>query len=191
TPLLTPTGDRRIETFRPGDWILTAPEDNPEGGPEAKQVEEVFKSFARLWYLHLGGKVIRSTDEHPFFVKDKGWTSLTNVAAGDLLRSHDGQWVPVEHVRDSGESAPVYNLRIADYHTYFVGSREWEFSVWAHNACGNLNGNDAVSQFGIYKIWVKDKLRKIGKVDLLRVTESSGLPTRLHQQVRKLKELYG
>jgi len=30
----------------------------------------------------------------------------------------------------------VYNLRIADYHTYFVGSREWGFSVWAHNACG-------------------------------------------------------
>src|SRR5262249_8149112 len=28
----------------------------------------------------------------------------------------------------------VYNLRIADFHTYFVGSEEWSFSVWAHNS---------------------------------------------------------
>jgi hypothetical protein len=38
-------------------------------------------------------------------------------------------------VRDSGEDAPVYNLRIADYHTYFVGADDWGFSVWAHNWC--------------------------------------------------------
>jgi filamentous hemagglutinin len=30
--------------------------------------------------------------------------------------------------------ATVYNLRVAEYHTYFVGSLEWGFSVWAHNA---------------------------------------------------------
>src|SRR5581483_3096131 len=27
----------------------------------------------------------------------------------------------------------VYNLRVADYHTYFVGAPEWGFAVWAHN----------------------------------------------------------
>ncbi len=34
-------------------------------------------------------------------------------------------------------------------------------------------------------------LRKIGKADLLRKTLSSGLPTRIHQQVRKLIKIYG
>jgi hypothetical protein len=29
----------------------------------------------------------------------------------------------------------LYNLRVSDYHTYFVGCQEWGFSVWAHNAC--------------------------------------------------------
>jgi hypothetical protein len=33
--------------------------------------------------------------------------------------------------------------------------------------------------------------RKIGKADLDRVTEATGLPTRLHQQIRKLSETYG
>jgi hypothetical protein len=49
------------------------------------------------------------------------------------LRSHDGQWVPVKEVLASGEESTVYNLRIADYHTYFVGDTSWGFSVWAHN----------------------------------------------------------
>jgi hypothetical protein len=35
----------------------------------------------------------------------------------------------------TGKQERVYNLRVADYHTYFVGSEEWRFSVWAHNAC--------------------------------------------------------
>jgi hypothetical protein len=29
--------------------------------------------------------------------------------------------------------ANVYNMRVADYHTYFVGGAEWGFDVWAHN----------------------------------------------------------
>ncbi len=29
----------------------------------------------------------------------------------------------------------MYNVRVADHHTYFVGTDEWGFSVWAHNAC--------------------------------------------------------
>jgi hypothetical protein len=28
----------------------------------------------------------------------------------------------------------VYNLRVADFHTYFVGDKAWRFSLWAHNA---------------------------------------------------------
>jgi hypothetical protein len=42
--------------------------------------------------------------------------------------------VAVESVRDAGEVCTVYNIRVADCHTYFVGCDEWGFSVWAHNA---------------------------------------------------------
>src|SRR5262249_38908229 len=51
-----------------------------------------------------------------------------------LLGGHDGQWSAVEELFDTREFEPVYNLRVAEYHTYFVGSRGWGFSVWAHNA---------------------------------------------------------
>ena len=41
--------------------------------------------------------------------------------------------------------------------------------------------------FSIMNEW----LEKVGKADLNRVTQSSGLPTRLHQQVRKLEKVHG
>jgi hypothetical protein len=42
----------------------------------------------------------------------------------------------VEEVFDTGQYETVYNVRIADYHTYFVGGEDWGFSVWAHNNNG-------------------------------------------------------
>jgi hypothetical protein len=78
--------------------------------------------------------VIPTTPEHPFFVRGKGWTATREVEVGDEVIGHDGQWVAVEAVEDTGRIETVYNLRVAQYHTYFVGSREWGFSVWAHNA---------------------------------------------------------
>jgi hypothetical protein len=48
--------------------------------------------------------------------------------------SESGGWVTVEVVEDTGIWSTVYNLRVAEYHTYFVGTDEWGFSAWAHNA---------------------------------------------------------
>ena len=55
----------------------------------------------------------------------------------------------------------------------------------------NLNSNDAQGNFGVYEIYIDGKLHKIGKADLERITKSSQLPTRLHQQVRKKQEELG
>ena len=52
-----------------------------------------------------------------------------------MLSTHDGRWLPVEDVLDTGEYETVYNMRVADHHTYFVGMEAWGFGVWAHNTC--------------------------------------------------------
>jgi hypothetical protein len=41
--------------------------------------------------------------------------------------------VTVEEVYETGEYETVYNLQVADFHTYFVGGDGWAFDVWAHN----------------------------------------------------------
>ena len=117
-----------------------------------------------------GGVVIKTTGEHPFFVAArlcrlapahgeawaaKGgtggsalllreacgeWIPARALQPGDVLLSHDGAEVEVQGLSETGLWEPVYNLRVEEYHTYFVGCQEWGFSVWAHNMeCGGSN----------------------------------------------------
>jgi hypothetical protein len=73
-----------------------------------------------------------------------GWTAARQLRVGDALRSHDGQWLAVESVRDTGREEAVYNCRVAEYHTYFVGDQQWGFSVWAHNSYNPTNAPAAL-----------------------------------------------
>jgi hypothetical protein len=91
-----------------------------------------------VMYLHVGGRRVGTTGEHPFWVRGKGWLQADQVVAGDHLVGHDDQWVVVDAVERTEEYQTVYNLRVADSHTYFVGCAEWGFSLWAHNDYGEF-----------------------------------------------------
>jgi len=67
-------------------------------------------------------------------VRERGWTLAGELKPGDQLASLDGPWLAVESVLDSGLLTTVYNFRVSDYHTDFVGTDQWSFAVWAHNA---------------------------------------------------------
>jgi RHS repeat-associated protein len=134
TPLRTQEGSKLIEQFQPGDLIVSRHEGDRNGPIEAKVVLAVFARTGRILHLHAGGQVIRTTPEHPFWVEGAGWLEAGLLRAGDLVCSEDGQWVLVEEVYDTGEYETVYNLCVADFHTYYVGCQEWGWSVWAHNA---------------------------------------------------------
>jgi hypothetical protein len=46
----------------------------------------------------------------------------------------------------------VYNLRVADHHTYFVGDDDWGWAAWAHNAYvfrGDVNHVPASGPIGL------------------------------------------
>jgi serine protease inhibitor len=61
--------------------------------------------------------------------------AASELQVGDLLATHNGRWLEVENVVDTGQVETVYNLRVADYHTYFVGSGAWG-GLWVHNTYG-------------------------------------------------------
>ena len=132
--MLTPEGSKPIEEFQVGDLLLSRDENRVDGPVEAKVVEEVFVRTAPIMELRVGGRVIQTTGAHPFYVRGKGWRAAEILEIGDELATHDGQWVGVEGVENTGNYKTVYNLRVAGYHTYFVGGLEWGFSVWAYNA---------------------------------------------------------
>ncbi len=86
--------------------------------------------------LEIGGQKIGTTDEHPFYVPAReAFVPTRELQAGDQLISHDGRLMAIDAVRVTDQIANVYNMRVADYHTYFVGGALWGWDVWAHNAC--------------------------------------------------------
>jgi hypothetical protein len=156
TPLLTPGGVRAIEAFRVGDTILSRDEWDVGGEASVQYVEEVFVATGLVVNITAGGQTIGTTAEHPLWVVGKGWTAAQELQAGDVLVGHDQQRVAVVRVRVTGELATVYNLRVSNHHTYFVGRDEWGFSVWAHNACITLyqepsgNYHDKLRHWAVY-----------------------------------------
>ncbi|MCA9198158.1 MAG: Hint domain-containing protein [Planctomycetales bacterium] len=132
TPVMTPDGEKSIEQLKVGDLVLSRHEGNVEGDIRPKQIEEVFQGHAEILNLHVAGNVLRVTKPHRFFVQGKGWVAAEEIRVGDRLAT-DGGFEKVDEITESDEVAPVFNFRVADYHTYFVGRKEWGFSVWTHN----------------------------------------------------------
>ena len=144
TKLWTPQGYRAIEEIRAGDSVFSRDEWNPATPVEAKVVEEVFQRFARVLDLRVAGQSIRTTGEHPFYAAGLGWTPANELQSGMELLTASGEWVRVDGLDDTGEWEVVYNLRVADHHTYFVGDQDWGWAAWAHNLCWG----DAITNSG-------------------------------------------
>jgi YD repeat-containing protein len=140
-PMRTVWGSVPARDVRKGDKLLSRDENNEDGLIVAQEVEEVFVREGLISHLDLpNGVRIRTTNEHPFYVKGKGWLPLSEIRAGDEIRLEEPGWVTVKGVEHTGQWETVYNFRIKDFHTYFVGCDEWGFSVWAHNTdCANPN----------------------------------------------------
>jgi hypothetical protein len=135
TKLWTPQGYRAIEDIKAGERVYSRDQWDEGGEIVAKIVEEVFERYSVVWDIVADGRTIRTTSEHPFMVRGKGWTLAHELRVGDrLVCAETGRTVTVEAIRDTGERELVYNLRVADFHTYFVGGDEWGWAAWAHNA---------------------------------------------------------
>ncbi len=173
TPLLTPDGPIPIELLNVGDYVLSRSEWDANGVVEPKMVVEVYRRLSQIIHLHVGDQVIKTTGVHPFFVLGKDWILANEIKPGDRLVGHDNQAIIVDEVFDTGEYEVVYNLQIADHHTYFVGRKEWGFSVWSHNAeCAILiqDGNKF-----LLKSKVDGKLLKEGsKTEVIDFAKANG-----------------
>jgi hypothetical protein len=165
TPVRTPEGSKRIELIRPGDRVLSRDEFNRDGPLEAKVVEDNFNSLARIWVLRIAGQEIRTTKTHPFFARERGWVPVERLSPGDLIAGEECGWHPVEEVIDTGVYETVYNFRVADFHTYFIGTTRWGWSAWAHNTCWRVeetaDGVDLINPDGTRRSYpAKDAAHK-------------------------------
>ena len=107
---------------------------------QPRHVEKLFIRVGVILELRVAGRSIKTTVEHPFYVHGKGWQKAGTLEQGDMLRTRCGGFVTVDAVESTNEITTVYNMRVEEYHTYFVGDDSWGFSVEAHNAGGHYAG---------------------------------------------------
>lgn len=135
TSILTAGGHVAIETIKSGDMVWA---ENPETGEKAlkKVVQTYVKESSELIHVKVDGQEIVCTNEHPFYVPQKGWTAAEDLRAGDILVLQNGKYVTIEQVQHEILEQPVmvYNFEVEDFHTYYVGN----CSVLVHNDCGGL-----------------------------------------------------
>ena len=105
----------------------------PEGEVTTRRIEKTFSHVAPITELTIGGQVIRTTGSHRFHVEGKGWVPCSEIQSGNRISGMHGDSTVVESVVVTEEVTNVYNVRVAEDHTYFVGDESWRFSVWAHN----------------------------------------------------------
>ncbi len=111
TPLPTPEGSKPIEEFVPGDLVLSRDEDDPDGPVVAKVVEAVFVRYAPTLNVHIDGRVIGTTKEHPLHVQDKGWTAAGFLRMGIWSRergSSGWRWTE-SHLAGTCRLSIIYN----------------------------------------------------------------------------------
>jgi hypothetical protein len=140
TPILAQDCAKPIELFRKNDLLWAVPEDDPDAAPVLKRVLQVFVRVAPLFRMQIGGQLLRPTGEHEFYAFGRGWTPAMELKPGELICCNDNRWLQVDSIEQSKEVTTVYNVEVADCHTYFVGAPdEWGFAVWVHNsACVNI-----------------------------------------------------
>ncbi|KEZ48577.1 hypothetical protein AZ46_0216830 [Metabacillus indicus LMG 22858] len=130
TKVLTEDGEKPIEDIQVGDKVLA--KDEESGDQAYKEVEWLYeRDVDTIYQLHIKGKVIETTDEHPFWVVGEGWIKAKDLVKGDLLETSDGTTLSIDDIKIVKKHVTVYNFKVKDYHSYFVS----DLGVWTHNKC--------------------------------------------------------
>jgi len=123
------TALKNIETAQVGEMVLAT---NPETGKtEWKKIVRVFHNTSN----HLRHLTLRSestdevqkfetTDEHPFYVVEKGWVAAADLEIGDKVPQQNSGFAIVEatYREEKPNGVPVYNFEVEDYNTYYVAA---------------------------------------------------------------------
>ncbi|MCG3132707.1 MAG: hypothetical protein FLDDKLPJ_03573 [Phycisphaerae bacterium] len=130
TMVLTPEGNRSIESIAPGDRVITA---NLELGESTVGVVSrvAYGTSKELIRVVLPNEVLVCTPEHPFWVKKRGWTKAGALQSNDELLSANGSLIEVVGVDHEYHpcSVRVFNITVDGCHVYYVG----EGAVLVHN----------------------------------------------------------
>lgn len=121
TPVWTETGPVAVERIRVGDRVVAC--DPNTGALELKPVlRATFNPNPPTLKLRIGKEIIEATGGHVFWASGKGWVKARDLKDGMQLHTLQGT-VEVKQV-EPGKDQSMFNLVVADFHTYFAGKNQ-------------------------------------------------------------------
>ena len=119
TPVWTDRGFISVETIAAGDCVLAK---NIQTGELAYKpvLHTTVRQPVPVKKFVVNGQPVVASAGHNFWVSGDGWTKTRELIPQQPIHTVVGM-ARVESVEDEAEPAPVYNLVVADFHTYFVG----------------------------------------------------------------------
>jgi hypothetical protein len=119
TPVWTKTGQRPIEKLQIGDFVLA--QNVTTGEIRYKPVlARTVRPAGPIVEVSTADEKFLATRGHPFWVAGAGWRMSKELGDGAVLQSLAGTG-RVKSVQSAAE-AETYNLVVADFNTYFIGS---------------------------------------------------------------------
>ncbi|OQW86983.1 MAG: hypothetical protein BWK78_09460 [Thiotrichaceae bacterium IS1] len=154
----TETGLKPIQNIQIGEKVLSFDERTEQTSYQpVLGIVSKHQKYQLVKITLESGDSIEATAGHPFYVQGKGWNVAANLKVGEVLRLYNGVTVVIKAVDTSVRSETVYNLSVANFHNYFVGSD----GVLVHNSLKDLLKN------GPYKPTQSARRMDLGKVDAL------------------------
>jgi hypothetical protein len=152
--LLANGKSKSIRNIRAGDKVLaTDPSTGQTAGkPVTKLHINLDTDLAVVAVAEPDGdrSALRTTQHHPFWeAGSRQWTDAGDLGSGDSLRTDRGDLVAVTGVRRYDGARWMYNLTVADLHTYYVLAGNTP--VLVHNTSG----------------WCIPEAERIGEADLI------------------------
>jgi hypothetical protein len=118
TPVCTADGLVAIDKIQVGDRVLSK---NVETGELAYKpvLHTTRREGAALSRIAVGGDEFEASPGHNFWISGRGWTRSNQLETG--MPAHTVTGAVALKIEDAGRTADVFNLVVADFHTYFVG----------------------------------------------------------------------
>ena len=141
TLVMTPSGLKAISELVEGELVLAYNEATGEIG--AYPITDVISHVdPEIVLLTIDGETLETTADHPFYELESApwlavgqtagrWTDALDLQAGDRVWKADGASGVVQSVEVALVQQRMYNLTVAEAHTFFVGEQQW----LVHNSC--------------------------------------------------------
>ncbi|MEZ4868012.1 MAG: polymorphic toxin-type HINT domain-containing protein [Caldilineaceae bacterium] len=178
TPVTTSDGSTPIATIEVGDQVLAYDEGLQQTGYYTVTAVMAHEDPLVVW-VTINGETLSITPDHPFYAMASApwlalgetmgrWQAAGYLVVGDHIRRANGQTGVVQAVQVVQEPQMMYNLTVAEVHTFFVGEQGW----LVHNQCarvlqtgGHTLSNRTIKELGLTKGEAKRAIEAL-KADL-------------------------